>query len=121
MADDVADDVVLCVKDKDVLELELEQCGEALEKRGTKVSRAKTEYMCLNGTPLARDQEYVGRNTMEMVPPGRRKRGRPKQRWMDCVNRDMRAIGTTSDEVHDRNGWRRIVSAAATPQPSGSG
>ena len=58
---------------------------------------------------------------MEVVPPGRRKRGRPKQRWMDCVNRDMRAIGTTSDKVHDRTGWRRIVSAAATPQPSGSG
>ena len=50
-----------------------------------------------------------------------RKRGRPKQSWTDCVNRDMRAIGTTKDEVHDRTGWRRIVSAAATPQPSGSG
>ena len=67
-----------------------------------------------------RDQEYVGRKTLEMVPPGRRKRGRPKQRWMDCVNRDMRAIRTTKDEVHDRTGWRRIVSAAVTPQPSGS-
>ena len=187
-----------------MLELELEQWREALEKRGMKVSGAKTEYMCLNGTPLGsvkmqsaqlpqvtefkylgstlqsdgdmnaevnkrtqcgwnnwrkmsgvlcdtrvpphvkrkihkmivkvetitercrkgrlrwfghvkrRDQEYVGRKTLEMVPPGRRKRGRPKQRWMDCVNRDMRAIGTTT-------GWRRIVSAAATPQPSWSG
>ena len=38
-----------------------------------------------------------------------------------CVNRDVRAIGTTKDEVHDRTGWRRIVSATATPQPSGSG
>ena len=68
-----------------------------------------------------RDQDYVGRKTLEMVPPGRRKRGRPKQRWMDCVNRYIRAIGTTKDEVHDRIGWRRIVSAAATPQSSGSG
>ena len=68
-----------------------------------------------------RDQEYVGRQTLEMVPPGRRKRGRPKQRWMDCANRDMRAIGTTKDEVHDSTIWMRIVSAAATPQPSGSG
>ena len=25
------------------------------------------------------------------------------------------------DEVHDRTGWRRIVSAAATPQLSGTG
>ena len=30
----------------------LEQWREALEKRGMKVSRAKTEYMCLNGTAL---------------------------------------------------------------------
>ena len=56
-----------------------------------------------------RDQDYIGRKTQEMVPSGRRKRGRPKQRWMDCVKRDMRAIGTMKDEVHDRTGWRRIV------------
>ena len=68
-----------------------------------------------------RDKDYVGRKTLDMVPPGRSKRGRPKQRWMDCVNRDMRAIGTTKDEVHERTGWRTIVFAAATPQPSGSG
>ena len=68
-----------------------------------------------------RDQVYDGRKTLEMVPHRRRKRGRPKQRWMDCVNSDMRAIGTTKDEVNYRTGCRRIVSAAATPQPSGSG
>ena len=47
-----ADDVVLCARGKYVLELELEQWREALEKRGVKVSRAKTEYMCLNGMQL---------------------------------------------------------------------
>ena len=47
-----ADDVVLCAREKDVLELELEQWREALEKRRMKVLRAKTEYMCLNGTSL---------------------------------------------------------------------
>ena len=66
-------------------------------------------------------EDFVGRKTLEMVPSGRRKRGRPKQRWMDCVNRYMRAIGTTKDEVHDRTGWMGIVLAAATPQPSESG
>ena len=30
-----------------------------------------------------REQEYMGRRTLEMAPPGRR-RGRPKQGWIDC-------------------------------------
>ena len=47
-----ADDVVLCGREKNVLELELEQWREALEKRGMKVSRTKRDYMSLNGTPL---------------------------------------------------------------------
>ena len=55
-----------------------------------------------------RDQEYDGRNTLEMVSPVRRRRRRPKQRWTDCANRDMTAIGTTKVEVHGRIGWRRI-------------
>ena len=36
-----ADDVVLCSKEKGVLELELEQWMEAFDKRGMKMSRAK--------------------------------------------------------------------------------
>ena len=47
-----ADDVVLCAREKDVLELELEQWREDLYKRIMKMSWAKTEYICLNGTPL---------------------------------------------------------------------
>ena len=43
--------VVLCAREKDELDLELEQWRESLEKRGMKASRSKTEYMCLNGTP----------------------------------------------------------------------
>ena len=43
---------MLCAGEKDMLEVELEQWREALEKRRMKVSRANTEYMCLNGTPL---------------------------------------------------------------------
>ena len=38
------------------------------------------------------------RRTLEVVPPGRR-REISKQRWMDYVNRDMRAIVSTEDEV----------------------
>ena len=37
-----ADDVVLCAREKDELELELEQLRQALGKRGMKVSKANT-------------------------------------------------------------------------------
>ena len=64
-----------------------------------------------------RDQEYIGKHTVDgSTQEMRRRCGRPKQRWMECVNQDMRAIGTTEDVVHDRTGWRRIMSAAVTLQ-----
>ena len=40
---------------------------------------------------------------------GRRRRGRPEQRWIDCVKSDMRAIGAAEEDVHDRTGWKSIV------------
>ena len=52
-----ADDVVLCAREKEVLDVELEQWREALKKRRMKVSRAKTEYMCL---PLVTELKYLG-------------------------------------------------------------
>ena len=62
-----------------------------------------------------RDQEYFEGQTLEMVPRERRIRGRPKQRWTHCVNQDMRDIGTTEDEVHDRTGWRRELCLPQRP------
>ena len=52
-----ADDVVLCAREKYVLEAELERWREALEKRRMKVSRAKIEYMCL---PQVTEFKYLG-------------------------------------------------------------
>lgn len=40
---------------------------------------------------------------------GRRSRGRPKRRWMDCVREDLREKQLSEDDVHDRAWWRRAV------------
>ena len=79
------------------------------------------------GHAKRRGNDNVGKKTLEIVLPMRRRRrrrrrgGRPEQICMDFVNRDIRVIGKTTDEVHDITDWRRIVSAAATPQLNGSG
>ena len=80
--------------------------------------KARLEWF---GHVKRRYQVYIGRQTLETVPSGRRGRGIPKQRdmIMGCVNRDMGAIKATEDEVHDRTSCR-IVPAAAIPQLSGS-
>ena len=41
------------------------------------------------GHVMRRDQEYVGRKMMEMELPGKRKRGRPKRRFLDVAKEDM--------------------------------
>ena len=41
---------------------------------------------------------------------GRRKRGRPKRRWLDKVKDDIKEKGLSADDVYDRATWRRMSS-----------
>ena len=61
------------------------------------------------GHVMRRDGQYVGRRVMEMDIQGRRRRGRPKQRWRDRVEEDLRSKGLTGDEVWDRSRWRKLA------------
>ena len=61
------------------------------------------------GHVMRRDETYVGRRVMEGEVQGRRRRGRPKRRWMDCVREDLREKQLSEDDAYDRAGWRRAV------------
>ena len=56
-----------------------------------------------------RGDEYSGRRAMEMVPPGKRRRGRPKLRWMGCVRKDLEVMGAREEEALSRETWRKRI------------
>ena len=54
------------------------------------------------GHVMRRDQDYIGRKMMEIELPGKRKRGRPKRRFLDVVKEDMREVGVKKTDFEDR-------------------
>ena len=52
------------------------------------------------GHVMRREEHYVGRRAMEMKVQGRRKRGRPKRRWLDRLRDDIKEKGLAEEEVY---------------------
>ena len=48
----------------------------------------------------------------DMRVPGKRPRGRPRERWMDGVRRDMQALRITPEDAQDRTFWKSRIRAA---------
>ena len=44
-----------------------------------------------------------------MELPGKRKRGRPKRRFMDVVKEDMAEVEVTEEDTVDRRNWRKKI------------
>ena len=58
---------------------------------------------------MRRDQEYVERNMIEMEVLGKRKRERPKRRFLGVVKEDMWKVGVKKTDVEDRKVWRMMI------------
>ena len=46
---------------------------------------------------------------MEMVVPGRRKRGKPRRRWINLAREDMERVGAKEGGEVDRNKWKILL------------
>ncbi|KAK3531324.1 hypothetical protein QTP70_018124 [Hemibagrus guttatus] len=73
---------------------------------GDKVREARLRWF---GHVQRRESEYIGRRMLDMGLPGRRQRGRPKRRYMDGINEDMKLVGASVEDAEDRDRWREMI------------
>ncbi|XP_051788414.1 uncharacterized protein LOC127529327 [Erpetoichthys calabaricus] len=73
---------------------------------GDKVREASLRWF---GHVQRRDAGYIGRRILRIELPGKRKRGRPKRRFMDVVREDMQVMGVTEHDVEDRKIWKKMI------------
>ena len=66
---------------------------------GEKTREARLRWY---GHVWRKDDGYIGRREF----PGKRKRGRPKVRFMDVVKEDMAEVEVTKEDIEYRNNWR---------------
>ena len=94
-----ADDIVICEKTREEVEQRLESWRYALEKRGMKVSRLKTKYLCING---GNDNETVKMENTKV----------PRVKKFKYLGSTVQESGNCEREVKKRvqgrwNGWRK--------------
>ena len=81
-------------------------------KFGEKTREARLRWF---GHLRRKDDGYIGRRMLRMELPGKRKRGRPKRRFVDVVKEDMAEVEVTEEDTVDRNNekenplWRPLM------------
>ncbi|KAK3539428.1 hypothetical protein QTP70_007668 [Hemibagrus guttatus] len=96
-----ADDIVICSESREQVEENLERWRFVLERRGMKVSRSKTEYMCVN--------EREGSGTVRLQGEEVK-----KVQEFKYLGSTVQSNGECGKEVKkqvqaDWNGWRKVL------------
>ena len=86
------------VTGKDKIRNEHIRSNVKVEWLGMKMREGRLRWY---GHVMRRDQEYVGRKMMEMELPGKRRRGRPKRRFLDVVKEDLGEVGAKERDVEE--------------------
>ena len=77
-----------------------------VERLGMQMRKGRLRWY---GHMMRRDQKYVRRRVMEMELSGKRKRGRPKRRFLDVVKEDRGEVGAREKDIENRTLWRNII------------
>ena len=77
-----------------------------VEKMSVKIKESRLRWF---GHVKRRNESYVGRRVLNLEIEGKRRRGRPKGRWMDMIKADMRELELEEEDALDRNLWRSAI------------
>jgi len=55
---------------------------------------------------MKREEIKTVRVVMKVNVEGKKGRGKPKKKWLDTVENDMRAVGVCVEDVENRKKWR---------------
>jgi len=61
---------------------------------------------------MRRENSEAVRTLMEVNVEGRRGRGRPKKKWLDAIECDMKIAGVCVDDMGDRVKWKFKIQVA---------
>jgi hypothetical protein len=71
-----------------------------LIKNADIVRYAKSKRMAWLGHVMRMEGERIPKRVLEWKPMGRRNRGRPRKRWIEDIEKDIRIMG--------KRGWRKL-------------
>ena len=82
------------------------ECGREVKKR---VQAGWNGWRRMSGVICDRRVPARVKGMLRMELPGKRKRGRPKRRFMDVVKEDMAEVEVTEEDTVDRRNWRKKI------------
>ena len=71
------------------------------------------------GMGTSGEEDNFSRKMMDMVVPGKRRRGQPRPRWINNNREDMNKYELTADMTENRQYWKMKVKTG--PQRCGDG
>ena len=91
---------------KDKIRNEYNGSTVKVEQLGMKITEGRLRWY---GHVMRREQEYVGRKMMEMELSEKRKKWRPKRRFLDAVKEDMGEVGAKKTDIENRTVWKMMI------------
>ena len=84
-----------------------DRVGVVVTIKGFRLQRRLRWY----GHVIHRDVSSQIREVMEHEIPGKRKKGRPRKSWEECIKKDLERYGLTREDAYDRVKWREQIKA----------